>query len=154
MLSYRRGSLEIVRSARRSASDVYLELSDRAAAEVVLRQFRGDCAKMSQLRAVLAETKPFLSRLSDDDVIQMLASQLAAGQLLVKAQTQLQRPMTGYFTMMKSVFFARSFEELEDLAGYRRGRISAKGLLIYRFLRLPEITEFEVRGSTITPEHV
>lgn len=166
------GRIEIVRSSRRSTTDVYFDLNDRTAAELILRQFKGDCSEMGQLRAALAETEPFLFGRSDDDVIAMLASQLVSGQLLLKdpngrstqrgatadgtlavSEPSAQRPMSGYFTLLKYVLRARSLEHLEELAGYRRGRLSAKGLLIYRFLRVPEITEFEVRGSTITPEH-
>jgi hypothetical protein len=61
--------------------------------------------------------------------------------------------MSGYFMMLKHILRARTVTHLEDLAGYRRGRLSAKGMVIYRFLRVPEINEFEVRGSTITPKH-
>lgn len=166
------GSIEFVLGVRRSAADAYLNLHDRSAAEVFLRQFKGDYTKMSQLRGALADSEPSLWRMTDDHVIALLASQLARGHLLIKdpnrrsflgtlvgAKTSSEpepaprRPMSGYFMMLKYILRARSFEQLEDLAGYRRGRLSAKGALIYRFLRVPEITEFEVRGSTITPKH-
>jgi len=164
-------TLEIVRSRHRSTAEVYGDHKDRATFELLLRQLKGDHIGMSKLRVLLAETEVLLFRRNDDEVINILAAQLATGQLLMKdpdqglkagenawrgttaiSQPPVQRPMTGYFTMLKYLLRARSFEHLEDVTGYRRGRLSAKGLLIYRFLRLPEISEFEVRGSTITPE--
>ena len=170
MFSCNPRTLELVRSRHRSSADVYVDLHDRAAAALLLQPLKGDYLMMSRLRTLLAETECLLFRRSDDEVINMLAAQLATGQLLMKdpdqrpeagatagrttavSQPPVQRPTTGYFTMLKYILRARSFEHLEDLTGYRRGRLSAKGLLIYRFLRLPEISEFEVRGSTITPE--
>lgn len=141
---------------------MYLDLRDCIAAELFWGRFKDDRVIMSQVRAAFAETESLVFRLSDDDVIARLASQMASGQLPVKDPNQrwnsglelpIQRPVSGYFMMLKYVLRARSFEHLQDLAGYRRGRLSAKGLFIYRFLRLREINEFEVEGSTITSKH-
>jgi hypothetical protein len=113
---------------------------------------------MSQLRAVVAETEFSLPQRSDDEVIQILARLLATGILLAKDQNQrrphlgIEKPMTGYFTMLEYLLRARTVEQLEAILGYRRGRISARGAFIYRFLRVPELNEFEVAGSTITPQ--
>jgi hypothetical protein len=110
--------------------DVYVNLSDRNSAEVFLGQFRTNCVIMSQMRAVLAETEFSLPRRSDDEVIQMLASLLATGILLAKDQNQLrhplgiEKPMTGYFTMLKYLLRARTVEQLEAILGYRRGSMS------------------------------
>lgn len=136
--------------------DVYVNLSDRNSAEVFLGQFRTNCIIMSQLRALLAETEFSLPQRSDNEVIQMLSSLLATGILLVKEQRRphlgIEKPMTGYFTMLKYLLRARTVEQLEAILGYRRGRISARGAFIYQFLRVPELNEFEVAGSTITPQ--
>jgi len=61
------------------------------------------------------------------------------------------RRMTGYFTLFKWVR-GQSLAELDRRIGYRHGRISSKGALIYRFLLLPNISEFEVRGTSIWTE--
>ena len=61
------------------------------------------------------------------------------------------RRMTGYFTLFKWVR-GQSLHELDRRIGYRGGRISAKGALVYKFLRLPDISEFEVRGTSIWTE--
>lgn len=109
----------------------------------------GDCIVMARLRASLSETDPLVHLLSDDEVIDLLAARVAA----VEPGPPITRPMSGYFGLLKYVLRSKSFEHLEKLIGYRPGRLSAKGLLIYRFLRVPEIHEFEVRGYSNTPAH-
>jgi len=59
--------------------------------------------------------------------------------------------MTGYFTLFKWIR-GQSLTELDRRIGYRSGRISSKGALVYKFLRLPNIDEFEVRGSSVWTE--
>jgi hypothetical protein len=61
------------------------------------------------------------------------------------------RAMTGYFTQFRWIR-GQTLEELERRLGYRRERLSSKGALLYRFLRLPNLDEFEVRGTTIFTE--
>src|ERR1700676_2734713 len=61
------------------------------------------------------------------------------------------RRMTGYFTLFKWVR-GQSLNELDRRIGYRGGRISAKGAVVYKFLRLPNVSEFEVRGTSIWTE--
>src|ERR1035438_2330612 len=121
--------IDLIEGDRRSTADAYVDLKDLSAAEAFLRRFKGDPMVIAQLRASLAKTEFNLSRKSDDQVIRMLAIMLATGQLLVKAadlylypgsvsagamnaesQAAVQRPMSGYFTMLKFVLRARSFE--------------------------------------------
>ncbi len=59
--------------------------------------------------------------------------------------------MTGYFTLFKFLR-GQSLTELERRVGYRHGRLSSKGALIYKFFRLPQVSEFEVRGTSIWTE--
>jgi hypothetical protein len=61
------------------------------------------------------------------------------------------RPMTGYFTQFRWIR-GQSLDELERRLGFRKERLSAKGALVYRFLRLPNVDQFEVRGTTIFTE--
>ena len=61
------------------------------------------------------------------------------------------RLMKGYFTAYKWIR-GQSMSELETRIGYRRGRLTSQGVLIYRFLRLPLISEFDLRGTTIWTE--
>jgi len=62
------------------------------------------------------------------------------------------RRMSGYFTLF-GFLRGQSLTQLERRIGYREGRLSSKGALIYKFLRLPQISEFEVRGmSTLTDD--
>lgn len=151
-------SLEIVRKGRGSTGDAYIAFPDHGSAEVFLGQYRSNCIVMSQLRVALAQTEFSSCLRSDSDVIHMLASLLAARRLLVKAQNSLSRqiatetPMSGYFTLLKFLLRAKSCEQLEAILGYRRGRISSQGTLIYGFQEVPELDEFEVAGSTITPQ--
>jgi hypothetical protein len=55
------------------------------------------------------------------------------------------QPISGYFTLFNFVR-GKSLEELEKAIGYRKGRLSAKGALLFRLQRLPLTSEFEVRG--------
>jgi hypothetical protein len=59
--------------------------------------------------------------------------------------------MSGYFTQFKWIR-GQPLAELERRIGYRERRLTSKGALIYRFLRLPQTSEFEVRGTTIWTE--
>src|SRR5436309_1962483 len=124
------GPIEFAHDVSRGSADAYLNLPDHTIAETSLRQLKGDPIRMSQLRATLAQTATSLCRLTDEEVIGMLASQLASGQLRLQdlnrrsvSEAAVQRPMTGYFMQLKYILRARSFERLEDLAGYRRGRL-------------------------------
>ncbi len=168
------GSWEIARGVPRSASDI--DVADRHSAQAWLRQFKGDCFIMAKMRAIAAETQPFMCFRSDEDVIEMLSWRLASHELLLKKcdwpphstkpdstkptsgladsspEPAAQLRMSGYFTMLKFVLRARSLEHLEKLVGYPPALLSSKGLLIYRFLRLPEINEFEVCGYSNTPK--
>jgi len=162
--------LEIVDASFWSSDDTFVHFSDRTRAEMWLRSCKGNSLLMQRLRSVLVRTDHAIFRMSDQAVIQLIAWRLAAGQLLIRRRhaglltipsafhssvdPQERREMSGYFTMMKYVLRSRSLEHLEDLVGFRRGRLSSNGLLIYRFLRLPDTSEFEVSGYSVTAKHV
>ena len=59
--------------------------------------------------------------------------------------------MTGYFTLYKFLR-GQPMRELEIRLGFRPGRLTSKGALVYRFLRLPMLQEFDLRGFTIWTE--
>jgi hypothetical protein len=67
---------------------------------------------------------------------------------LVAVAPASRRDLTRYFTLF-SFLRGQTLQELENRIGYRSGRLSSQGALIYKFVRLPEPSEFEVRGTSI-----
>jgi hypothetical protein len=58
------------------------------------------------------------------------------------------RRLTGYFTLFSFVR-GQTLGEIENRIGYREGRLTEKGAWIYRFLRVPDESEFDLRGTSI-----
>jgi hypothetical protein len=71
--------------------------------------------------------------------------------MVTSQPARVSRRMTGYFTQFKWIR-GQSLAEIERRLGYRDARLTSKAALIYRFLRLLEIAEFEVRGTSIWTE--
>jgi len=63
-------------------------------------------------------------------------------------QAPLTRDLSGYFTLF-GFLRGQTLDELETRIGFRAGRLTDKGAWIYRFLRIPKDTEFDVRGTSI-----
>jgi hypothetical protein len=66
------------------SDDLFEEVTDRAAAEALLRGYRGDAAAMDRLRAVLAVTDQDIFRRSENAVLAAAAGKILKGELRVK----------------------------------------------------------------------
>jgi hypothetical protein len=83
MLDLRDGSWEIVPFDRHRTADKYVDSLERGEAEDFQRQYRSDAMTVAQLREFLTQTEP-AHRMTDDQVIEMIASRLASRQLLLR----------------------------------------------------------------------
>ncbi len=83
MISLPPGSWDIVPSSRCARDDKSIVPVDHASAEAFLRECLFDFMTMSRLREVLAMTDPVFL-MTDDTVVDLLASRLTAGQLVLR----------------------------------------------------------------------
>jgi hypothetical protein len=81
------GPWEIVSFTRSWETDIFIDFVDRPRFVSFLRQFKSDRTVMSHLRGVLCEFYPVL-RLSDDDVIEVVAWRLAAHHLALRMRSR------------------------------------------------------------------
>ena len=59
-------------------------------------------------------------------------------------------PLKGYITQEKFIL-GRTLKQIESILGFNSGRLAA-GAAVYRFTRLPQPHEFELRGYTYLPD--
>jgi hypothetical protein len=83
MLDLPEGIWEIVPFERHKAADKYVESLDRAEAEDFLRQYKSDSTILLDLRELLGRIEP-VYRMTDDQVIDQIASRLASRQMLLR----------------------------------------------------------------------